>query len=172
MSTAIDPGLTLRIFIIGAGATIVMDAWLLLLRRAGIPASNFALVGRLLGHLSRGRWVRHGVARAPAIPAEALLGWATHYVIGIIFSALLVLAVGVEWVIAPTFLPALFAGVISVLAPLFVLQPAMGAGVASTKTPAPLRNSLKSLANHVVFGVGLYLAALATALVTRIAPHL
>jgi hypothetical protein len=172
MPTAIDLGLTLRILIIGAGATVVMDAWLLLLKRAGVPASNFALIGRLLGHLSRGEWVRSGIARAPAIQGEALVGWVTHYVIGMIFAALLVLAAGVEWVEAPTFLPALFAGVISVLAPLFVLQPAMGAGVASSRTPAPLRNSLKSLANHVVFGVGLYLAALAIALVTRIAPHL
>ena len=172
MPTAIDPGLTLRIVIIGAGATVVMDAWLLLLSRAGLLASNFALIGRLLAHLARGEWVRHGIARAPAIQGEALLGWLSHYVIGIIFAALLVLAAGVEWVKTPTFLPALFAGVISVLAPLFVLQPAMGAGIASSRTPAPLPNLLKSLANHVVFGVGLYLAALAIARVARIAAHL
>jgi hypothetical protein len=39
----------------------------------------------------------------------------------------------------------------------------MGAGVASTRTPTPLLNNLKSLANHTVFGVGLYLAALISA---------
>jgi hypothetical protein len=165
MSTAIDFALSLRILIIGAGATMVMDAWLLLLKRAGVPASNFALLGRLLGHLARGTWIRDSLAKAPPIEAEALVGWATHYVIGIVFAALLVLAAGVDWVRAPTILPALLAGVITVLAPLLVLQPAMGAGVASRRTPAPLRNSLKSLANHVVFGVGLYLAALASALV-------
>ncbi|WP_414896405.1 DUF2938 family protein, partial [Roseateles sp.] len=38
------------------------------------------------------------------------------------------------------------------------MQPALGAGVASRKTPAPLFNSLKSLATHLVFGLGLYLA--------------
>ena len=165
MSTAIDFELPLRILIIGAGATIVMDAWLLLLKRAGLPASNFALLGRLLGHLAQGTWVRDGVTKAPPIEAEALLGWVTHYVIGILFAALLVLTAGADWARAPTFLPALLAGVITVVAPLFILQPAMGAGVASMRTPAPLRNSIKSLANHVVFGVGLYLAALTSALV-------
>jgi hypothetical protein len=64
---------------------------------------------------------------------------------------------------APTFVPALIAGIVTVLAPLFILQPAMGAGVASSRTPAPLMNSLRSLANHAVFGVGLYLAAVVSA---------
>ena len=31
---------------------------------------------------------------------------------------------------------------------------------AASKTPAPVRNCLRSLANHAVFGLGLYLAAL------------
>jgi hypothetical protein len=59
--------------------------------------------------------------------------------------------------------PALAVGIVTVLGPLFVLQPALGLGVASSNTPAPLFNSLKSLLTHTVFGFGLYLAALATA---------
>jgi hypothetical protein len=59
-------------------------------------------------------------------------------------------------------LPALFVGVVTVLAPLLVLQPALGAGIASSKTPAPVFNSFKSLVTHTVYGFGLYLAALAT----------
>jgi hypothetical protein len=39
------------------------------------------------------------------------------------------------------------------------MQPAMGSGVMASKTPAPLSNSLRNLANHAVFGTGLYLAA-------------
>jgi hypothetical protein len=79
------------------------------------------------------------------------------------------MAAGSDWVRAPTLLPALLTGILTVLAPLLVLQPAMGAGIASTRTQAPLLNSLKSLANHTVFGVGLYLAALMSA---GIAPSL
>ena len=50
-----------------------------------------------------------------------------------------------------------------VLAPLLILQPALGAGIASSKTEAPVFNCIKSLVTHTVFGFGLYLAALATA---------
>jgi Protein of unknown function (DUF2938) len=52
---------------------------------------------------------------------------------------------------------------LTVVAPLFILQPAMGAGIASSKTPKSVFNCIKSLATHTVFGLGLYLAALATA---------
>lgn len=47
----------------------------------------------------------------------------------------------------------------TVAVPLLLIQPAMGAGIASRNTPTPLRNSLKSLATHSVFGLGLYLSA-------------
>lgn len=157
--TNIDMELAIRILVIGAGATLVMDAWLFLLRRAGLPAANFTLLGRWLGHLSRGSWVRGGPAKAAPIPGEGFLGWAAHYIIGVSFAGLLVLAAGAEWARSPTIFPALITGIVSVLAPLFILQPAMGAGFASVRTPTPLLNNLRSLANHTVFGVGLYLAA-------------
>jgi len=35
----------------------------------------------------------------------------------------------------------------------------MGAGFASSKTPTPLRNCLRSLVTHGVFGLGLYVSA-------------
>ena len=40
---------------IGAGATVVMDMWLLLLKRLNVPGLNFALLGRWVGHMLRGR---------------------------------------------------------------------------------------------------------------------
>jgi hypothetical protein len=165
MSTALNFEVALRILAIGVGATILMDAWLLLLKRTGIAASNFALLGRWLGHLFRGEPIRGAPAKAPPIRGEALLGWSTHYIVGILFAAALIGVEGLEWARAPTLLPALFTGIVTVLAPLFILQPAMGAGVASTRTPTPLLNNLKSLANHSIFGVGLYLAALAASCV-------
>jgi hypothetical protein len=66
---------------------------------------------------------------------------------------------GMAWLSAPTLLPALAVGMVTVIAPLFVMQPAMGAGVASSRTPAPVKNCLRSVVNHAVFGAGLYLAA-------------
>lgn len=149
----------LPIIAIGAGATLLMDAWLLLLQRLGIATLSFALVGRWIGHLLRGQ-IRHAaIAKAAPIRGELALGWLAHYTTGIVFAALLLTLAGLGWVRQPTPLPALALGVATVAVPLLLIQPAMGAGIASRNTPTPLKNSLKSLATHSVFGLGLYLSA-------------
>lgn len=149
----------IRTVLIGVGATLSMDVWAAVLKRFGVPSLNFALLGRWVGHVLRGRWFHESIAKAPAVRHEKLIGWCTHYAIGVTFAALLVGAFGLEWARAPELGPALVVGVGTVVAPLFVLQPALGAGVASSKTPRPLFNSVKSLVTHTVFGAGLYLAA-------------
>lgn len=47
--------LVLRTILIGAGATLTMDVWAFLLRKLGIPSLHFALLGRWIGHLPKGR---------------------------------------------------------------------------------------------------------------------
>ncbi len=74
--------LILRSVLIGVGATLVMDLWAALLRRLGVPSLNFALLGRWLGHLPRGRLVHQSIARAEPVQGERWLGWAAHYGIG------------------------------------------------------------------------------------------
>jgi hypothetical protein len=149
-----------RIILIGIGATAVMDTWLLLLKRLGVPTLNFALMGRWVGHWRRGRWAHDSIARAQPVQRELALGWLLHYVTGIAFAGLLVGVYGLAWAANPRLLPALCVGLATVAAPWLVMQPAMGAGIASSRTPAPGRNRARSLANHAVFGTGLYLAAL------------
>ncbi len=148
-----------RTLLIGAGATLVMDAWALFLRRLGVPSLDFGLLGRFIGHLPDGQWVHASIAKASPVRGERLLGWTAHYSIGIAFSALLLVVFGLGWARSPSLLPALTVGVVTVVAPLFVLQPALGAGILSLKTPRPVFNSLKSLVTHVVFGFGLFLSA-------------
>lgn len=152
-----------RVVLIGVGATLLMDAWAALLRQFGVPSLNFAFLGRWLGHLPEGRFFHESIARASAIRGELLLGWIAHYTIGISFAALLVSKFGLAWARSPSLLPALFIGIVTVIAPLFILQPALGAGIASSKTATPLFNSMKSVVTHVVFGLGLYLSALGVA---------
>jgi len=148
-----------RVLAIGVGATLVMDAWAMVLRQLGVPSLNFAFLGRWIGHLPEGRWIHESIAKAPPVRGELLIGWCAHYAIGVSFSALLLSIYGLGWARAPSLGPALLVGIVTVAAPLLVLQPALGAGIASTKTAAPIFNSLKSLATHTVFGAGLYLAA-------------
>ncbi len=149
-----------RAALIGLGATAVMDLWQLALARLGQPASNFRLVGRWIGHMGRGRFVHQAIARAEPVAGEAALGWITHYAVGLVFALLLLSAVGPGWLARPTPAPALLFGLLSVAAPFLLMQPAMGAGIAASRTPDPAANRLRSVVNHAVFGTGLYLAAL------------
>lgn len=152
-----------RTVLIGVGATLTMDLWAAVLRKFGIPSLDFALLGRWIGHLPEGRIIHSSIAKASPVRGERALGWAAHYTIGISFAALLLAIVGLEWAHEPTLLPALAIGLVTVIAPLFVLQPALGAGIASSKTPRPVFNSVKSIVTHTVFGLGLYASAVVIA---------
>lgn len=151
--------LLFQILCLGVGATIMMDLWLLLLKRLHLPSLNFGFLGRWVGWIFRGKFIHASIAQSPAIQREYALGWLAHYSVGILFAFSFVLIVGEVWLLQPQFISAFIFGVITVLIPFFVMQPAMGAGIASTKTAQPLQNCLRSLINHAIFGCGLYLSA-------------
>ncbi|MFG0865808.1 DUF2938 domain-containing protein [Pseudomonas sp. FYR_7] len=146
---------------IGVGATLVMDGWSAVSRRLGVSTLDYALVGRWAGHALRGRWRHQAIRQAPPIKHERILGWTLHYVIGVAFAMLLVITAGTPWLSAPTLWPALAVGAGTVLAPLCLMQPAMGMGFFASRTPSPWRARFKSLVNHLVFGIGMYVTALA-----------
>lgn len=155
-----------RVAFIGIGGAAAMDAWSLLARRAfGVRGLDYALLGRWIGHLPRGRFAHERIAAAAPVAGERLLGWTAHYAIGIAFAALLVGIWGPAWVRAPTIGPALVVGIGTVVAPWFVMQPAMGAGIAGALTPDPSATRARNLATHAVYGLGLYVAAVALAAV-------
>jgi len=143
--------------LIGAGATVMMDLWAIMLKRLfGVPSLDYAMVGRWIGHMSSGHFSHDSIGKAAPINHEGFIGWASHYLIGIIYAGLLLAIWGIEWVENPTLLPAIIVGVGTIVAPFFVLQPSMGAGVAASKTQAPNIARQRSLMAHTVFGVGLY----------------
>lgn len=144
---------------LGIGATVMMDIWLLILKIVKIPTLNFAFLGRWVGWIFQGKFIHQSIAQSSQIKGEYLLGWITHYSVGLIFALSFLSIVGSDWLIHPQFYSALLFGVVTVLIPFFIMQPAMGSGFASSKTPHPFFNCLKSLMNHSVFGCGLYLTA-------------
>lgn len=155
------------IVLVGCGATAVMDAWLMLLKRMGVQTLNFAFIGRWVGHLFRGTVVHQSIAKADPISGELTLGWLTHYGVGIGFAGLLFGLQGAAWMREPSALSALAVGLCTVAAPLLVMQPAMGLGFAASRTPTPLKNCMRSMINHLVFGLGLYLSAVTIAWISR-----
>jgi hypothetical protein len=152
-----------HIALVGIVATALLDVWLMLLSRLGVPTTSFAIVGRWVGHFARGEFAHPTISKTAPIPFELGLGWLTHYLIGIAYAVLLVALQGAAWLEQPTVVPAVVFGALTVAAPWFVMQPAMGAGFLALKTPTPLQNCLRNLANHTVFGAGLYVAAVALA---------
>jgi hypothetical protein len=150
----------------GVGATAVVDLWAVVRRwLLGSPPPDYAMVGRWLAHMARGRFVHASIAGATPVRGEALIGWLAHYLIGIFFAALLVRAAGTGWLRVPTPGPALLVGILSVAAPFLLMQPGMGAGIAASRTRRPNTARVQSLITHGIFGFGLYLAA---SLVTRL----
>ena len=149
---------------IGAGATLLMDVWNLMLKRAfGIPSLNYCLLGRWVLHMPSGQFRHASIAATTPKPGECPVGWLAHYATGVLFAVVFVIAVvGTDWLTRPTLLPALLYGVVTVVFPLFVMQPALGLGLASSRTPNPGRARLKSLGTHIIFGLGLYAGALAS----------
>lgn len=147
--------------VIGLGATLVMDAWNLFLKRAlGIPSLNFCLLGRWIRHMPEGTFRHSSIAAAAPKPRECLVGWVAHYTIGVSLAAVFVGLASSAWLEGPTLLPAIAYGLATVASPFLVLQPALGLGIASSRAPHPMRARLKSTATHLVFGVGLWVAAI------------
>ncbi|NVK72946.1 DUF2938 domain-containing protein [Marinomonas sp. CT5] len=149
----------LFILIIGIGATFIMDIWAIVRKYLlGIPSLNYGMVGRWIGHMMKGRFHHESIGKSPTIPYENVIGWISHYAIGIAFAAVLVSLYGITWTHTPTIVPALTVGIATVVAPFFILQPGMGAGIAASRTPKPTSARIHSLINHAIFGFGLYLS--------------
>jgi len=147
---------------VGIGATLVMDLWAIFLKRAfDVPSPNYCFVGRWVRYMPEGVFRHRSISAAPQKPAECTVGWIAHYTIGVLFATLLVLLASPGWLREPTFLPAIAVGLVTVALPFLVMQPSFGLGIAASKMPNPAQARLKSVMNHAVFGVGLYVSALA-----------
>jgi hypothetical protein len=109
--------------------------------------------------MPRGRIHHPSIAAAPPMHGEVAIGWITHYLIGIAFACLLPAFWGFAWFRHPTLTPALLVGIGTVVAPWFVMQPAMGAGIAASRTPHPASARVHSVVFHAMYGLGLYIAA-------------
>ncbi|HNB54002.1 MAG TPA: DUF2938 domain-containing protein [Anaerolineales bacterium] len=148
----------LRALLMGIGATLTFDLWGLFVKYAfKIPPSNLCLVGRWVRYMPEGIFTHANLAVSPKKRGECAVGWLAHYSIGVTFALTFAAWVSDEWFQSPTPLPAILFGVVTVLAPFFIMQPAFGLGIAASKTSNPTQARLRSLMNHTAFGFGLYL---------------
>jgi hypothetical protein len=150
----------LRAAALGLGATLVMDLWNQLLKRTfGIPSLDLRLLGRWVLHMPSGTFRHARIGAAAAKRFESATGWLAHYSIGVGLAVGFLLVAPDGWLERPALLPALGWGLVTVVFPFFLMQPALGLGVASAKAPKPWAARAKSLASHAAFWLGLYLCA-------------
>jgi hypothetical protein len=152
--------LAIRTALIGVLATLLMDLWGVLREPLfGFPRANYRLIGRWFAHMPHGRFHHASIAASPSRPGEHAIGWLAHYSIGILFAALLVWCGGADWLRRPTPGLAMSIGLATLAAPLLLMQPAMGAGIAASRTAKPWAARTQSAITHAIYGLGLYLAA-------------
>ncbi len=150
--------------VMGVAGTAAMDVWAVVLNRAaGLPMPNWAMPGRWLGHVLRGKVFHDAIGDAAPVPGELALGWALHYGVGILYGLVFALFAGAAWLGAPTFLPVWIFALVTISAGWFLLQPGMGLGWAASKTPNPWKVRALGLMAHTWFGTGMWLGALALA---------
>lgn len=150
----------IKITAIGIGATLILDIWNYILCLFDIKSLDYRFVGRWIGNFVNGKFYHNNITLTPAIQNELFIGWTAHYLIGISFSFLLIFVFGKGWLSQPLIIPAIIIGIVTVIFPLLIMQPALGFGLASSNLPNPLIRVLKSIITHLVYGTGLYLSAI------------
>lgn len=161
--------LILDTVVIGTGATLAMDLWNLFLKRVfSIPSLNYCFLGRWFSHMPSGAFRHEKISASEKKPFECAIGRVAHYTIGMALALGFILLASGDWLAHPTLLPALLYGFGTVVFPLFIMQPSLGLGIASSRTPKPTHAKLKSFATHTVFGAGLFISALAMSYVLGI----
>lgn len=151
--------------LVGVGGTITLDlyAWFMA-RVMGVTATNWAMVGRWFGNMTRGQFVQAAMSQAGPVKGELAIGWIAHFAIGIGYGLLLLTLWGKAWLEHPTLLPPMILAWALLAAPYFIMMPGMGMGIAGSRTPQPNVTRLKSVMGHSVFGLGMYATGMALAL--------
>lgn len=151
----------MKFILLGLLATAFMDIWAALMKVFfSISGLDYRFLGRWIGGFSRGEFTHCNITQSKPFPNELLIGYIAHYSIGVFFALVLVYWKGKSWVEVPTVQPALIVSTVSLVAPLFVMQPAFGFGVASIKIKPTYKLWCKSFMAHTSYGIGLYLSAL------------
>jgi len=147
----------LNILVMGVTATVAIDLWATFANSLlGWPRTNWALVGRWLGHMRDGQFTHTSIASSPPIAHETILGWVFHYVVGCIYAALYLAYATIAHAGQPTLVSAVLFGLATMLSPWFLMQPALGLGICASKAPRANLVRLQNLIIHTTFGLLLY----------------
>jgi hypothetical protein len=147
----------LHILVMGITATVAIDLWATFSNRIlGWPRTNWGMVGRWIGHMRDGQFRHVSIGSSPAIVHESTLGWIFHYGVGCIYAALYLMYVNIAHMGQPTLVSAVLFGLVTILSPWLLMQPALGLGICASKAPRPTLVRMQNLIIHTIFGLALY----------------
>ena len=144
---------------VGVGATVVMDASMVLAGRLApdllaTEKLDVDLIGRWVGRLGRDPRPGGDITGAAPVSGEVALGLATHYATGIALTGVYLASLhqlGVD----PSLAKATAFGVATAALPLLVMFPKMGYGLAGRRSSDARRMRSMMLLGHTAFGVGI-----------------
>jgi hypothetical protein len=150
----------IEILAVGVVATLATDVWQRVLQAiAGLPPANWGLVGRWIAWMPRGVLVHRPISATPPVRSEIAIGWVFHYVVGIAYAGLYLALMRMVPGSGPTLISALVFALTLLVAPWFVMQPALGLGFMASGAPKPAAVRTINASVHAVFGLGLYAGA-------------
>ena len=147
----------MSMIVVGCLSVAVLDLWQRLAHRlGGLPPTNWAVVGRwLLMLLRQGVLFNTGLAQAPPLPRERLIGWVFHYLIGVVYVWIYVILWQPNWGLDNPLADGLLFGAASAVVPWLFFMPATGSGLFGSRTPRPVFVSFSALVVHAIFGMAI-----------------
>lgn len=159
----------LQSILTGIVATATLDVWQQIYRLLfGTPITDWAMIGRWVGHIREGQFVQPDIGKAPPIANERILGWIVHYVVGTGYAVVYLLSMRFVVGSPPSFVSALVFGAVSVGITWFFMEPVLGAGVMGSKLPRQAGAMVHDFTSHLSLGLGLYIGTWVTDLSSRI----
>jgi hypothetical protein len=150
----------------GIVANLATDLWNLLLHIViGLPLAQWGLVGRWVARMPHGVFIHRPITATPQARGETVIGWIFHYAVGIVYAALYLAIMRLGLGSEPTLVSALIFAIALLVAPWFIMQPALGLGFAAAGFPHPVAARAVNASTRAIFGLGLYLGAAAWSLI-------
>lgn len=142
---------------IGLVATVLVDIWAWILSYLfKLPTTNWAMVGRWVGHMPDGQFVHQSIADTSPVAGECIIGKAVHYTTGLIYGVGYLLLVTEVLNQTPSLASAMAYSLLLLIAPWFIMQPGLGLGMFANRAPKPWLIRGISTSVHIIFGIGLY----------------
>ena len=114
------------------------------------------MVGRRCAHLRTGQFIHRPISQSKPVKYEQTFSWLFHYIIGIRYAYLYVILIVFIVSNDPSLTSAIIYGLVTLIAPWLVLQPALGLSLFARLADKPNTIRVLNLFVHLIFGVVLY----------------